>query len=277
MPYLNWMAPFRLSQRNLRPETIFTLQMRKIVIIVLALYGCAVRSYSQENEMNADRPDQTEETYLVDKRQLQIETGLLYNKFDTGHSALITRTLVRYGISKKWELGLLVEQGRERDRYIKETVQSTYPLAVRLKAAVLENHSWLPDITLIAYLQLPYTSLNTQEGWRRSPSLMAAFLHEVGADWKIEYNAGFQQEAFGADIMWQVNGSVHYKLTRKAEIFGGYFSQLQSHEAPFHNLDAGINYKIKENMQVDIAVGSSILYDQPNRFLTAGFSIAFPK
>jgi hypothetical protein len=274
MPYLNWMAPFQLFLRNLRPEIVF---MGKIVIIVLVFHGCVFHSYSQKKEMNTDRPDQTEETHLVAKRQLQVETGFLYNSFDTGHSALISRTMIRYGISNKWEVGLLVEQGRERNRYIKETVQSTYPLAVRMKAAMLENHTWLPDITLIAYLQLPYTSLHTEQGWRRSSSLMAAFLHEAGTVWKIEYNAGFQQEAFGPDIAWQVNGSVHYKLKTKAELFAGYFSQFQSHENPFHNIDAGITYKIKENMQIDLAGGSSILYDEPNRFLTVGFSIAVPK
>jgi hypothetical protein len=146
--------------------------MRKIFIIVLALYGCAFRSYSQGKEMNTDRPDQTDETHLVDKGQLQLETGFLYNNFDTGHSAWISRTLIRYGISKKWEAGILVEQGSERNRYLQETVQSTYPLALRVKASIIQNHTWLPDITLIGYLQLPYTSMHTKQGWRRSPSTL---------------------------------------------------------------------------------------------------------
>ncbi|WP_205509950.1 transporter [Longitalea arenae] len=251
--------------------------MMRIVILVLVWSGCLLNAYSQEKEMNTDRPDQTEETHLVDKGQLQIETGLLYNKFDTGRTALISRTGIRYGISKKFEAGLLAEQGRERDRYIEETVQSTYPLALRIKASLLENHQWLPDITLIGYLQLPYTSQYTKEGWRRSASVLAAFLHEVGKDWKIEYNAGFQQEAFGPDMTWLVNGSVHYKLVEKAEVFAGYFSQFQSQKAPFHNIDAGIQYKIKENIQIDLAGASSILHDEQNWFVTIGFSIAIPK
>jgi Ca2+/Na+ antiporter len=88
--------------------------MRKIVIIILALYVYVFRSYSQEKEMSTDRPDQTEETHLADKRQLQAETGLLYTNFDTGYSACISRTIIRYGILKRWEVGLLVDQGRER-------------------------------------------------------------------------------------------------------------------------------------------------------------------
>jgi hypothetical protein len=144
--------------------------------------------------MNADRPDQTEETHVVGKGRFQWESGLLYNDFDTGRSAL-----------------------------------------------------------------------------------MAAFLHEIGSNWKIAYNGGFQQEAFEPDMAWQVNGSVHYKAAEKAELFAGYFSQFQSNEAPFHNIDAGINYKLKESIQIDLAAGSSIWYDEPNRFLTIGFSIAIPQ
>jgi hypothetical protein len=251
--------------------------MRKDFIIVLVLYGCALHSYGQEEEMNTDRPDQTEETHVVNKGQFQLETGLLYNDFDTGRNAFINRTVIRYGISKKWEVGLLLEQGQERDRYIEETVQSTYPLAIRIKTAVLENHTWLPDITLIAYLQLPYTSLHTKGGWRTSPSIMAAFLHEVGTNWKIEYNAGFQQEAFSTYVNWLVNGSIHYELMKKAELFAGYFSQFRAHEDPFHNIDVGLSYKIKENIQIDLAGGSSILSDERNQFLTAGISIAIPQ
>jgi len=251
--------------------------MRKFFIIAIILYACVLHSYGQEKEMNTDRPDQTEETHLVNKGQFQLETGLLYNDFDSGRSALINKTVIRYGISKKLEAGLLLEQGRERDRYIEETVQSMCPMAVRIKAAVLENHNWLPDITLIAYLQLPYTSFHTKGGWRRSPSLMAAFLHEAGDKWKIEYNAGFQQEAFSPDINWLVNGSVHYKATEKAELFTGYFSQFQAHKDPLHNVDAGVSYKIKDNIQIDLAAGSSVNYEKANRFLTIGFSIALPK
>ncbi|MCS3795118.1 transporter [Niastella sp. OAS944] len=249
--------------------------MRKnFIIVLLVLCGCAFHSYGQEKEMNSDRPDQTEETHVVNKGQLQLETGILYNNFDTGRSAWINRTLIRYGISKILEVGLLLEQGRERDRYIEETVQSTYPLAVRIKAALLQHHSWLPDITLIAYLQLPYTSFNTKGGWRRSPSVVAAFLHKAGSKWKIEYNTGFQQEAFSSAINWLVNGSIHYKATEKAELFAGYFSQFQSHKDPFHNIDIGVSYKIKDNIQIDLAAGSSILYEEPNKFVTLGFSIA---
>jgi hypothetical protein len=251
--------------------------MTKIVTIVLVLSGCALQLYSQEKEMNTDRPDQTEEPDVVGKGKFQLEAGVLYNDFDTGRSALINRTVMRYGVSKKWEVGMLIEQGQERDRYIQETVHSTYPLAIRVKGVLLENHAWLPNITVIGYLQLPYTSFHTKGGWRRSSSLLAAFLHEAGAKWKIEYNAGFQQEAFEPDITWLVNGSIHYKATEKIELFAGYYSQLKSHEAPFHNIDAGISYKIKENIQIDLAGGSSILYDNANRFLTVGLAIAVPQ
>lgn len=110
--------------------------MRKIIIIAWALYGFAFRTYSQEKEMNIDRPDQTEETYIMGKGQFQMETGGLYNKFDTGQNAWVSRTMIRYGISKIFEVGVLIEQGRERNRYIQETVQNTYPLAVRIKAAI---------------------------------------------------------------------------------------------------------------------------------------------
>ena len=227
----------------------------------------------QEKEMNPDRPDQTEEVRLVPKGRLMLETGISTNKFDSGRNANILKTMLRYGLTKGLELGLLIEQGRDRNRYLEETVQSTYPLALRLKLALLEKHQWLPDITLVTYWQVPVSKNDKGEHAQNSISMLLAFLNEFSDKWKLEYNAGFQQEAFNKDISWQVYTSIHYQLTEKVESFVGSYSQFQNHKKPFHNVDAGLAFKLKENLQLDIAAGTSIDYPESNRFLTAGFSI----
>lgn len=82
----------------------------------------------QQSEMSIDLPGQTEETALVEKGQVQLETSLLYNRYKNVPSSLIGRALLRYGLSKRLEIRFLVEDGRQRDQYIEETVQSIYPL-----------------------------------------------------------------------------------------------------------------------------------------------------
>ena len=247
--------------------------MFKPVAALLFLIACHCSLQAQENEMNPDRPDQTEEVHLVPAGKFMLESGFSINRFDTGRNANIVKAMLRYGLTKKMEIGILTEQGRDRNRYIEETVQSTYPLALRLKLALLEKHQWLPDITLISYWQVPVSKNDKGEHARNSIALLLAFLHEISGKWKIEYNTGFQQEAFSKDIAWQLYTSVHYKFNNELEGFAGSYSQFQKHEEPFHNVDIGLGYKLKENLQLDIAAGTSIDYPEPNKFLTIGFSI----
>jgi hypothetical protein len=225
-----------------------------------------------QDELNPDRPDQTEEVHLVPRGRLQLEAGLMSNRFDTGRNALVVRMMLRYGIMKGVEVGLLAEEGRERNRYIDETVQSTYPLALRLKMALLGKHDWLPEMSLISYVQLPGAKNDKGEHARTSVAALLAFLHELSDKWKLEYNAGFQQDAYSSEMGWLVNTSLHYKVSEKLEAFGGSYSQFKGEEKPFHNIDIGIGYLLKENLQVDIAAGTSVNRDAGNQFLTVGFS-----
>jgi outer membrane putative beta-barrel porin/alpha-amylase len=241
-----------------------------LIVIFLALI---MNVSAQDDEMNADRPDQTEEVHLVPKKRFMVESGFISTRFDSGRNALIVRTMLRYGITKGVEIGLLTEQGRERNRYIEETVQSTYPVAARLKVALLEKHKWLPDITLVSYVQLPFGKNDEGKNARGSISALLAFMHELSDKWRFEYNAGFQQEAFDHKFGWQVYTSLHYKLTEKLESFVGSYSQFERDQHPFHNMDAGLAYKIKEHFQVDIAGGTSINYHEQNEFLTVGFAV----
>lgn len=245
----------------------------KSILILVLIYLTVDRAFSQETKMNPDRPDQTEEVHVVPKGSLLIEEGFSLNGFDSGRNALIIRSLIRYGLVKGVELGFLLEQGRERNRYMEETVQSTYPLALRLKVALIEDHAWLPDITFLGYFQLPFSKNDEGEHARASISALLAFVNELSDKWKFEYNGGFQQEAFNNKIVWQVYTSLHYKITDKLESFAGSYSQFQHSQKAFHNVDLGLAYKLKENFQVDIAAGKSIGYAERNYFLTAGFSI----
>ncbi|HTE26079.1 transporter [Flavitalea sp.] len=247
--------------------------MSKHFIVSIFLLAAFATAQSQEKEMNPDRPDQTEEVHLVPKRKFMLETGVSTNRFDSGRNANIVKAMLRYGLTKGVELGFLMEQGRDRNRYIEETVQSTYPLALRLKLALLEKHQWLPDITLVTYWQVPVSKNDQGEHAQNSISMLLAFLDEFSDKWKLEYNAGFQQEAFSKDIAWQVYTSIHYKFAEKVESFVGSYSQFQKHKQPFHNVDAGLGFKLKENLQLDVAVGTSVDYPERNRFLTVGFSV----
>lgn len=133
--------------------------MQKKLLNLLLIIMIPVLIAAQDTaSIKTDRPDQTDGTEIIGKGKLQVETELYYNWFKEGRAAIISSTLIRHGVTKNIELRLLAEDGRERDRFIEETAQGLYPLAMGTKIAIIQNKKSIPDVSLINYIKLPFTS-----------------------------------------------------------------------------------------------------------------------
>lgn len=221
--------------------------------------------------MHTDWPDQSEDVHVMKPGELQLETGFSLTRFRTDDAtAAVAHELIRYGLTKRVELRLVVEDGKLRDRYIEETSQSVAPLAASVKYALVDDHKWLPDIALVGYLKLPFTSRSREQKAYWSPAFVAAFEHKLTEKLMLEYNFGIRQKAYSSDYGWLSTTGLMYDITDKLEVFAEHFAQYQSAEEPQHNFDAGILYDLTDNLQLDLAAGSTIKYDEPNRFLSIG-------
>jgi len=222
--------------------------------------------------MNVDMPDETVETDVVEKGQFQLESAFLYNRFKEKPNAKIGQLLLRYGVTKRVELRLLAEDGQERDRYMEETVQSNYPLALGAKVVLLKDHEWLPDITLASLVKLPFTSRSKDQSAYWSPVFLLAFQNKLSEKWKLEYNAGIQQEVYSADWVWLANGSLHYKIVDPLEAFVEYYAQYKAGELPQHNVGGGFAYQLGNQVEFYVSGGSTVNYDEYNYFFSGGIA-----
>src|SRR5690349_6969943 len=117
---------------------------RRLLLLVSVIALTTFNARGQEvippkkTEMNVDMPDETEETDLLEKGQFQLETAFLHNGYQKGSSSNIGQAMLRYGLAKPVELRLLIEDGDMRDKYLDETVQSTYPLALGTKVTLVK-------------------------------------------------------------------------------------------------------------------------------------------
>jgi hypothetical protein len=227
-------------------------------------------------EMSVDMPDETQETDLVEKGQWQVETAYLHNVYKQGSHSSIGQGLFRYGVSKHLEMRLLVEAGSELERYIEETVQSTYPAALSAKILLLKDHKGLPDISLVTFLQLPFYNVSKNKKAYWSPIFLLAFQNKFGEKWKLEYNAGIQQEAYSTDWAWMGNTAIHYQLSDHVELFAEYFAQYQSGEDPQHNVGAGIAYQVNNFIEFFGMAGGTVNYAESNRYVNVGFAFRRP-
>jgi hypothetical protein len=170
-----------------------------------------------------------------------------------------------------------MEDGREQEKYMKETVQSTYPLAIGAKVAIIKDVKGLPDLTLVGFLKLPFTSHNSSQKAYWSPSIIAAFQNKFGGDkLKLEYNIGAQQEAYGTDWAMLVNGSLHYKLMQRLELFTEYFAQYAPGKNPQHNVGGGFAYEIGNALEVYASAGRTIYTDKSNHYFDGGVAVRLP-
>jgi hypothetical protein len=230
---------------------------------------------AQDNTyIQGDRPDQTDGASLLHKQEFQVEQEFYYNHFREGAPAYITSTLVRYGLFSRLETRLLVEDGKERDKFVEKTTQGLYPLAFSFKLALLKDHRILPDITLVHYLQLPLTS-RTGEDRYWSPCFLLALEKELG-NFTVTTNTGIKWEAFEPSHSWQATADVKYELSRRTEVYAEYFAHYSSQQHPLHNADVGILYHLSPRWMISLAGGSTLFSHEPNRFLTTGIAFRLP-
>ncbi|MBW8684679.1 transporter [Chitinophaga rhizophila] len=245
-------------------SSIKTTIFQALILLCISTFARA------QDKINTDRPDQTDGATVIDPKSIQFETEFYYNKFSTGEKALISSSLLRYGLTKKVEARLLVEQGQERDLFISETTQGQYPLALSTKIAVLKDKRNLPDIALIGYLHLPLTSHKGNYGyWSPSATLV---IEKEFDKLTATANGTYKQEAFEKEWIWQVSGDLKYELSERISVFGEYFAQYAPGDSPLHNADGGILYHITPDWVVYLAMGHTLFTKESNYFGNAGLA-----
>jgi len=228
-------------------------------------------AYAQDSlNIKIDRPDQTDGTETVKQGKLQVEAEGYYNRFKNNEAAIISSTLLRYGLSKNLELRLLAEEGKNRDIFIEETAQGQYPLAIGAKLAVLKNEALLM-LSLIGYIKLPFTSRTKQQQSYWSGTLLIAIERDINK-LTLVANGGYHQNAYAATGVWQTSFNAKYAFTNRLEGYTEYFSQFDALQHPSHNADAGLVFFISHHLATHIAYGSSIFTHNYNRFVNTGLS-----
>ncbi len=85
--------------------------MIKIIFIAVCSFLYLSNVYCQEMPpIQLDRPDQTESPFTVPKKYLQAEIGFTSEKLNKNFSSiLLPISLIKYGVSEKFELRLIAE------------------------------------------------------------------------------------------------------------------------------------------------------------------------
>lgn len=219
-----------------------------------------LNSFAQTDaEINSDRPDQSDGTYIITKQKLQVENGITFQK-----NTLVNNLMLRYGITKSTEARLLVDAGKI------VTQKGLLPVGISFKQRIIHEKKFLPAITLVGYYRLGKLATSDFKNSNHEYSLVLAFNHTLSNSFSVAYNLSSGNLKSSINTTFLVSYAPIHKLTCFAE----YFSRFETHYLPQQNIDAGILYHINNNFQLDLAFGAQ-LFNNKNSYATTGFSYAF--
>ena len=95
--------------------------------VTLLLTGYGVKA---QNVLNTDRPDQSDGSHIVEKNHVQVETGLQFSKLDEITKGFDNVTLIRFGVTKRFEIRFLNQYSTVRDS---ASVSGLHPFTISFK------------------------------------------------------------------------------------------------------------------------------------------------
>jgi len=238
-------------------------------IILICSYGL-----SAQNLINTDRPDQSDGTHIVEKYLTQIETGLQFSKFDEATTGFDNVTLIRFGVTRRFEVRLLNQYSVVNDS---NRTSGFRPLTISFKNQLCVQKGLLPKITLVSYFRLPITISPAFKGEHLGYTFTFAGRHDLTPKMKIYSNLGINRDQESTDISYLATLEANYNLTDQLSTFIEYFGNYAAHSSSTNGMDIGFIYAFKNNFAVDLAVGSPTMNLGLNRFVSFGISARLPR
>lgn len=174
-----------------------------------------------------DRPDQTEAPSLTPKGWFQIEAGA-FSEGDqsegvTTHQSAYTSILWKYGLSKNLEIRVITEylgaENRADDSSQIVAEDGLSPLTIGSKIRICESYKWIPQISLITHLSLPYFGDKAFTQNYIVPRFRFLFSHGLSEKLNLSYNLGMEWEEGTSAATSIYTISLAYSLHRKVGCF----------------------------------------------------------
>ena len=252
--------------------TNLKLEMKRLFIVVAALFVAMSASAQEQAEFTADRPGASTGPAVVGHRVVQLEQGVQYDGDGGAGIFTFSNTLLRYGLFENMELHL----GGDGFIYMSDEESKFKPafsgLSLGTKIKCFEGRGAIPAVSVLADFALPYTASEGFNTEHFAPSLYLLFENPVN-DWlSIGYNVGAE---------W--DGSETVPTTFAALCFGfsltdnlGCFAESYNYFGRYGNIyavDFGFNLMVARRVQLDIAANLDVC--NPRQSWAVSFGVAW--
>jgi len=232
------------------------------IFLLLVILSTAVNCFAQSDEpINTDRPDQSDGVYILPKSKLQVENGITI-----ADETLLNNFMLRYGITGSTETRVLLDAGKSEDK------NGLLPVTFSIKQRIIKQDKVIPAITFAGYVGFERLSSKDFYGKGVPVELKLAFEHELSEKFSLGYNVGTSDWFKNLNLTCGIS----YSPVNRFSTFLEYFSTFEN-SISAHNIDAGILFMVKPNLQLDIAGGRSLFNTRKRMFLTMGISYRFDR
>jgi hypothetical protein len=223
-------------------------------------------------ELETDRPDQTESPSIIPKGFFQLETGPILERAYSEINLSLFSSLYRYGVSDNFEFRLIHElsiknfgsfEGQQPELEFSD-------ITFGGKYRFLKSDA---QLALMAYLVIPSGSDN--EGSKKLGIVTKlALAHDLSENAEIGYNIGYNYLGSGkGDLTFTT--SLGLSITTGTGFFTEIYGSVNDLKKTEFFYDNGFTFLIKENFQIDFSFGTGI--SSRYNFVSAGISWRMPK
>jgi len=255
--------------------------MKKITLLAVLVFLVGWLTAQDKVDMVTDRPDQTESASVITHKGFQVESGFLFERYDSSISnTTYNSTLVRYGLLENIELRLGVAylgtkislDGGSLDK------SGLAPLTIGAKFFLREEGGGIPQLAFLTTLTIPNTGSTAFES------------EKLGADIRVngEYSLN-EAMSFGANLGVAWSGAeygnyavgiytavIGMSLSEKLGAFAELYGFLPKEGKNDHRWDGGVTYAVNEDLQLDFSTGIGLSKVSPDFFISLGLSIRMP-
>ncbi len=171
--------------------------------------------------------------------------------------------MLRYGVTPSTETRILIDAGKEGG------ISGLKPITFSIKQRVLKQRKIIPAITFVGYVSFEKLASKNFQSNRIPFEVKLAFENELSDKFSLGYNLGTSNNFTDFNITMGLS----YAPTEKILTFVEYFSTVT--QTTEHNVDFGIMFLVKPQLQLDIAFGRSIFNTEERLFATLGVSYLF--
>ncbi len=251
--------------------------MKKIIILGLLVLNVAQASAQKSPDIETDRPDQTETPFSVGTANFQAENGYSIWKAKNKETNINKVSLLRYGLSEKFELRAEVAHDTYYNQYGLNYQSGVSPVEVGFKVNLIEEKGWIPKTSLITHIGLPKVASKAFKGVYTAPSFRFTTQNTLNKRQSLSVNLGGEwstaDKAFTPLYTLATGYDFSKFLYGYVELFGFLPKGIQAE----HTLAGGFAFLVNPNLQFDASGGYGLTPTATEYYWALGLSFRLLK